>query len=546
MANTNSRENYKSNSVKLDSSKLNAKVMPNNLEAEQAVLGCAMIDRAAAEHIVGHLEASDFYSQSHGIIFEAMQKIYKKNEPIDFISVIDSLGERLESVGGINYITSLANSVPSSAYYVHYTKIVRQNSILRQLITICNGIVVEAYTADDLDIVDKAEKQIFQLGEKNVTGGLEILRPAFNDSMSIFEEINKNGSFKRGIRSGFIALDKKTGGFQKSDLIILAARPGIGKTSLAMNIVTNAAINDKAKCAIFSLEMSREQLAQRMLCSVAGVDMGKARTGELSENDWVKLWKAHKKLMDTEIYCDANSLNKPSNILSQCRKLKREHGLDFIVVDYLQLMTGDRKDEGRQNEVSDMSRQMKILAKEINVPVMVLSQLSRAVQQRQDHRPVLSDLRESGSIEQDADMVIFIDRKSISQGDVVESEDYTAELILAKFRNGEPGSVFVGWDGSRVSFVNLAGDANAASLEATYEAMHATPDGAMPEGFDAFADIPVSELPTDFDVLADDIAGNMGNFEEAPMMPADEVFDIDVSSAATDLIPPPDDGGIGF
>lgn len=527
----------------------NPKTMPNNLEAEQAVLCCAMVDKIAAEHIMGQLVGSDFYSETHSTIFGVMKKLYDSGSPIDFVTVVDSLtkGDKLESVGGINYITSLTNVLPSSAYYVHYTKIVKRTSILRQLIETCNGILLEAYDADDLSIVDKAEKQIFKIGERNVTGGLENLQPAFNESMSIFEEINKNGSFKRGVRSGFFALDKKTGGFQKTDLIILAARPGIGKTSLAMNFVTNAAIQDKAKCAIFSLEMSREQLAQRMLCSVAGVDMGKARTGELTDNDWLKLWRAHKKLMDTNIYCDANSLNKPSNILAQCRKLKREHGLDLVVVDYLQLMTGDKKTDSRQTEVSDMSRQMKILAKEIDVPVIVLSQLSRAVQQRQDHRPVLSDLRESGAIEQDADMVIFIDRKDVSEGDIIESDNYTAELIIAKFRNGEPGSVNVGWDGSRVSFVNLAGDENMRSLEATYEAMHATKEGDIPEGFDAFADLPTSQLPEDFGALAGSVADNIMDIGEGYYPPADEVFDLDASAAATPVPPAdPDDGNIGF
>ncbi len=533
-------ENSKtSKSIRLSAKTANPKTMPNNLEAEQAVLCCAMIDKLAAEYVIGQLSSSDFYSETHRIIFDAMQSLYNSSKPIDFISVQDELNksDRLESVGGINYLISITNALPSSAYHVHYTKIVKRDAILRHLIEACNKIIVDAYEATDLDVVDKAEKLIFEIGEKNVTSGLENLRPAFNDSMSTFEEIFKNGANKRGIRSGFFALDKKTGGFQKTDLIVIAARPGIGKTSLAMNIVTNAAIQDKAKCAIFSLEMSREQLAQRMLCSVAGVDMGKARLGELTDIDWQKLWKAHKKLMDTNIYCDANSLSKPSTILSQCRKLKRERGLDLIVVDYLQLMTGDKKSESRQNEVSDMSRQMKILAKELDVPVIVLSQLSRAVQQRQDHRPVLSDLRESGAIEQDADMVIFIDRKDVSEGDVVESDNYTAELIIAKFRNGEPGSVSVGWDGSKVSFVNLAGDENMRSLEATYEAMHATAEGDIPEGFEAFADIPQSELPTDFEELSSDIASSMGQGIEPISAPIGD----DIFGDIPDPAPPADD-----
>ncbi len=496
------------------------RVLPNNLEAEQAVLCSALIDNLAAENIMASLDPKDFYSETHKIIFDAMKQLYLSNSPIDFVTVVDMLERKdeLATVGGINYITSLSNAVPSSAYHNHYTQIVKRDSILRQLIETCSAITTKAYEADSTDLLGEAEKALYEIGEKGTTSGLENMGNAFSEAMSIFEDINKDGNSKRGVRTGFIALDKKIGGLQKTDLIILAARPGIGKTSLAMNIVSNAAIEDKAKCAIFSLEMGREQLAQRMLCSVAGVDMGRARTGELTEQDWVKLWKAQKKLADTQIYCDDNSMNKPSQILTKCRKLKRERGLDLVVVDYLQLMTGDTKTDSRQNEVSDMSRQMKILAKEIDVPVIVLSQLSRAVQQRQDHRPMLSDLRESGAIEQDADMVIFIDRKDQANDEPIKNDSYVAELIIAKFRNGQPGSVNVGWDGNRVSFVNLANDENQKSLEQAYEAMHGDAP-IVPPDFDAFADIPTSELG-DFDtglVPPPEFDGNMP--------PVDDIFD---------------------
>lgn len=496
------------------------RVLPNNLEAEQAVLCSALIDNLAAENIMASLDPKDFYSETHKIIFDAMKQLYLSNSPIDFVTVVDMLERKdeLATVGGINYITSLSNAVPSSAYHSHYTQIVKRDSVLRQLIETCSAITTKAYEADSTDLLGEAEKALYEIGEKGTTSGLENMGNAFSEAMSIFEDINKDGNSKRGVRTGFIALDKKIGGLQKTDLIILAARPGIGKTSLAMNIVSNAAIEDKAKCAIFSLEMGREQLAQRMLCSVAGVDMGRARTGELTEQDWVKLWKAQKKLADTQIYCDDNSMNKPSQILTKCRKLKRERGLDLVVVDYLQLMTGDSKTDSRQNEVSDMSRQMKILAKEIDVPVIVLSQLSRAVQQRQDHRPMLSDLRESGAIEQDADMVIFIDRKDQPNDEALKNDSYVAELIIAKFRNGQPGSVNVGWDGNRVSFVNLANDENQKSLEQAYEAMHGDAP-IVPPDFDAFADIPTSELG-DFDsglVPPPEFDGNMP--------PVDDIFD---------------------
>lgn len=512
--------------------KVTARVMPNNLEAEQAVLCSALIDSLAAETIVGQLEPKDFYSETHKIIFEAMKDLYLQAKPVDFVTLIDILEkrEKLEAVGGINYITSLTNAVPSSAYHASYTEIVKRDSVLRQIIETCSNVASKAYEADSTDILADAEKALYEIGEDGSSSGLENMSGAFNNAMEIFEEINQDGGTKRGVRTGFIALDKKIGGLQKTDLIILAARPGIGKTSLAMNIVSNAAIEDKAKCAIFSLEMGREQLAQRMLCSIAGVDMGKARAGELNERDWVKLWGAHKKLAGASIYCDDNSLNKPSQILAKCRKLKRERGLDLVVVDYLQLMTGDSKTDNRQTEVSEMSRNMKILAKEIDVPVIVLSQLSRAVESRQGHRPMLSDLRESGAIEQDADMIIFIDRKDQPEGEPIKNESYVAELIIAKFRNGQPGSVNVGWDGNRVSFVNLSKDQNEKSLEQAYEAMH----GAVIDDSnvsDIFSDIPQSELPKGFDDLSADYGGfsytggDIPPEQQATMPPVDDIFD---------------------
>lgn len=475
------------------------KTLPNNLEAEQAVLCSVMLDPLAAENVMALLDVKDFYSETHKIIFDAMKNLYNANKPVDFVSVVDLLEKReqLEQVGGLNYITTLTNAVPSSAYHNHYAQIVHRDGVLRELIETCAKIEAAAYESESTDLLSDAEKALFEIGERGTTSGLEKMTDAFNSAMSTFDEINHDGGMKHGVRSGFIALDKRTGGFQKSDLIIIAARPGIGKTSLAMNIVSNAALEDGAKCAIFSLEMSKEQLAQRMLCSVAGVDMGKARSANLTDQDWTKLWKAHQKLEKAPIYCNENVLAKPSQIIAQCRKLKRERGLDLIVVDYLQLMKGDVAGLDRQIEVADMSRQMKVLAKEINVPVIVLSQMSRDVQKRTNHKPQLSDLRESGAIEQDADMVIFIDRQN-PEDETEQSKSFIANLIIAKFRNGEPGTVNVGWDGNRVSFVNLSNDENARSLERTYEANHPNKQDEIEE-VDAFEGIPESELePPEF------------------------------------------------
>lgn len=452
------------------------RILPNNFEAEQAVLGCALIDSEALLQIVSKLEIIDFYNDTHRKIFKVIKELYSATAPVDFLTVTDGLEKQgtLQSVGGINYITTLSNIVPSAASANHYIEIVKRDSILRQVIIASGSIIEKAYEkGSDASIIGVAEKAIYEIAEKGQTGALEKISNPLEKVINKFEEIHKDNTVLRGLKTGFYQIDKHTNGLQKTDLIILAARPGVGKTSLAMNIVSNAALYGKAKCAVFSLEMGREQLAQRMLCSVANVSMAKALRGELSESDWVKIWKADKKLKDADIYVDDNAMNTPSQVLSKCRKLKREKGLDLVVIDYLGLMKSDEKTDNRQNEVASISRQLKILAKEVEVPVIALCQLNRSVEQRDDGkpgRPVLSDLRDSGSIEQDADMVWFIHR-DMSPQEIKESSDgsYRAEIIIAKFRNGQPGSVYLGWDGSRTSFVNLENDANEQSLVNQYE-----------------------------------------------------------------------------
>ena len=452
------------------------RILPNNFDAEQAVLGSALIDSEAALTVVGKLEEIDFYNETHRNIFKVIKELYAKSVPIDFVTVSDELEKKglINAVGGIGYITSLSNIVPSAASCGHYIDIVKRDSVLRQVILACGDTITKAYEKDsDESIVGMAEKAIFEIAEKGQTGSLEKIAEPLERVINKIEEIHKDNTVLRGLKTGFYAIDKAINGLQKTDLIILAARPGVGKTSLAMNIVSNAAIQHKAKCAVFSLEMGREQLAQRMLFSVANVSMAKALRGELNESDWVKIWKADKLLKDADIYIDDNAMNTPSQVLSKCRKLKREKGLDLIVIDYLGLMKSDAKTDNRQNEVADISRNLKLLAKEVEVPVLSLCQLNRSVEQRDDGKPgkpVLSDLRDSGSIEQDADMVWFIHRdmtaKEISEQ---PNGNYTAELIIAKFRNGQPGSVFLGWDGSRTSFVNLEKDANEQSMVNQFE-----------------------------------------------------------------------------
>ena len=454
------------------------RILPNNFEAEQHVLGCAIMDQEAALTVVSKLEEIDFYNETHRNIFKVIKELYVNSKNIDIVTVHDGLEKKglINAVGGIAYITSLSSIVPSSAGVNNYIEIVKRDSVLRQVIMACGDTITKAYEKDSNEsILGMAEKAIFEIAEKGQTGALERANVALEKVINKIEEIHKDPSVLRGLRTGFYAIDKAVNGLQKTDLVILAARPGVGKTSLAMNIVSNAAINHGAKCAIFSLEMGREQLMQRMLFSVAGVSMAKALRGQLDQADWVKVWKAKKKIDEAEIYIDDNAMNTPSQVLSKCRKLKREKGLDLVVIDYLGLMKADTKADNRQNEVADISRNLKLLAKEVEVPVISLCQLNRSVESRDEKdgkpaKPMLSDLRDSGSIEQDADMVWFIHRDMTAR-EIQEDKtgNYTAEIIIAKFRNGQPGSVYLGWDGSRTSFVNLEKDANEQSIVNQYE-----------------------------------------------------------------------------
>lgn len=456
----------------MKNTKVEGRVMPHSIEGEQSVLGCVLIDQDAGFNILSALNSDDFYVEAHKLIFNAMYEVYKKNSPVDLITLTDELekSDLLESVGGLEYITTLTNIVPSASNYKHYIDIVKRDSVLRKLITKSNEIINFAYEGHEkTDAIAMAEKNIFDIGREEERGELSPINEALDGVMDKFEVIQKDKSSLRGISTGIYGLDKITNGLQNSDLILVAGRPGSGKTSLAMNIVNYAAIHGKKKCAIFSLEMPKIQLAQRSLCSVAYVSMEKALKGELSVKDWKALWSAKEKLGSADIFADDNSMTTPMDILSKCRKLKREHGLDLVMIDYLQLMTGNSKNaESRQQEVSSMSRNLKIAAKELNVPIILLSQLSRGVESRTDHRPMLSDLRESGAIEQDADIVIFVYRPDMYKDCPKEiAGQNLAEIIVAKHRNGPQGTVNVKWIGETTTFVNLEKDANSQSLEGT-------------------------------------------------------------------------------
>lgn len=436
------------------------KIMPHSIEAEQSVLGAMMINNEVPIDVVNTLKESDFYAHAHSQIYAVMQELYRANKPIDFVTLTDALEKsgQLEEVGGIEYLTALTNVLPSAANYKHYVEIVKRDSVLRKVINCGREITEKGYNSTDKEELLKfAEKQIFDISEQEDVSNLEHIDNALKQVIDKFDAIAKDPTCLRGLPTGFTDLDKITNGLQNSDLILIAARPGAGKTSLAMNIANNVALSGKKNVAIFSLEMPKTQLAQRSVCSIAGVSMEKALKGQLSVDEWKAMLSASKKLSEANIFIDDSSMTTPIDILSKCRRIKREKGLDLIMIDYLQLMTtGNKKVESRQLEISEMTRMLKIAARELNVPILLLSQLSRAVDSRQDHRPILSDLRESGAIEQDADIVMFVYRPDLYNDVPSEDEPGVCEIIIAKHRNGPLSTIKVRWIGETTSFANLS------------------------------------------------------------------------------------------
>lgn len=498
-----------------------ARVLPHSVEAEQCVLGCAFIDQDASFNIMSTLKANDFYSETHRIIFEAMYKVFASNVPIDFVTVTENLEKNglLDSVGGIDYLTTLTNIIPSASNYTHYMNIVKNDSVLRQLIDAGQLIINKAFEdIDREDALSFAEQNIFNIGEKDEKGGLTHINVAVTNAIANFEVLQNNKGSIRGVPSGIYGLDKITNGFQKGALILIAARPGCGKTSLGMNIINHAAVKCGKKCAIFSLEMSKEEIASRSICSLAYVDMGKALKGEMNEKEWKSILTSSKKLSDANIYIDEGFSKSPMDILGKCRKLKREKGLDILMIDYLQLMQGSdsRKDGNRTQEISEITRTLKMAARELEIPIILLSQLSRQSEGRKDHRPMLSDLRESGSIEQDADMVLFIYRGDM-YNDVPEAEREKdiAEIIIAKNRSGKCDTIKTKWVGSITSFLNLERDANAMSLEET------APYDAPPKDNDAPPPVEVESMPTEVD--PQEVPFDM---DIKPLSEAEELLDI--------------------
>ncbi len=432
------------------------RIPPNNIEAEQSVLGAMLLDKEAISTATEYISGDDFYREAHKEIFEAIVDIYNRGEPVDLITLTEKLKTRntLEAVGGITFLTNLMDAVPTTHNVKYYAKIVEDKSLLRKLIKSSNEIIQKSYQAEEDigEIIDDAEKGIFNISLNRSTQGFVHLKNILNANFDRIEQLYLNKGKITGVPTGFHDLDNKLSGLQKSDLILIAARPSMGKSSFMMNIVQHAAVREKTTTAIFSLEMSKEQLTQRLLCSEALIDAHRLRIGDINEDEWVKLARAMGPLSEAPIYIDDTPSISITEMRAKCRRLKLEHDLGLIVIDYLQLMQGKGYAESRQQEISEISRSLKALAREINVPVVALSQLSRAPEMRADHRPVLSDLRESGAIEQDADVVMFLYRDEYYHPDTEKKN--IGEINISKQRNGPTGTIELIWLGQFTKFVN--------------------------------------------------------------------------------------------
>ena len=433
-------------------------VQPHSEEAELAVLGSMLSSKEAVSKSIQWLTPDVFYKDAHGKIFSAMELLFDKGEPVDTVSVIDLLkkNKELESVGGTYFVTGLVESVPTAAHVERYSKIVMEKALLRSLITLSHSIAKEAYedSQDVADILDTVEQSIFSITQNRLKGGFTQINDIVVAALEKLELIRASGGSVIGVPSGLLDLDDITSGFQEGDLIIIAGRPGMGKTALALSMIRNAALEADVGVGMFSLEMANHQLAMRLLCAEARVDSHFVRTGKLPAKLWKNLGLSAGDLEKAPIYLDDSPALTVLELRAKARRLKAEHNIGMIVVDYLQLMQGPRGVENRQQEISVISRSLKALAKELSIPVVALSQLSRAVEQRADRKPQLSDLRESGAIEQDADVVIFLYRPWVySQEDEDEGK---AEIIVAKQRNGPTGHISASFISKYARFENLS------------------------------------------------------------------------------------------
>jgi len=432
--------------------------IPHNREAEEAVVGAVLINPEVYYDVAQFLQADDFYIHRHKWIWEAFTSLHEQRIPIDLLTINEELDRKgqLSEIGGPAYLTSLVNQVPTSLNAESYGHIVESHSIRRKMINAANSIASMAYNEDSTvdNVMDDAEKAIFNVSERRLKHDLQPIRTVLSEYYDRIDDLAKRDEEIFGVPTGFIDLDKMLGGLQPSDLLIIAGRPGQGKTGFLLSVAKNAALTHKKHVAIFSLEMSNEQVVQRLIAQETGIDSQRLRTGKLHENEWPLFAQAVEVMSDTHIFLDDTPAITPLQLRTKCRRLHLEHHLDLVIVDYLQLMGGDTRNDNRVQEVSNISRNLKVLARELNVPVLAAAQLSRAVEQRTDKRPVLSDLRESGSLEQDSDIVMFIYRPDQYEKDT--NKQNVAEIIIAKHRNGPVGSVELIFRNALAKFENAA------------------------------------------------------------------------------------------
>jgi replicative DNA helicase len=434
------------------------KVPPHSLDAEQAVLGGLMLDNTAWDRIADKIVEEDFYVHDHRAVFSAIRELADKNRPFDIITLSDLLKQRqtLSDASALAYLGELARDTPSAANIRAYANIVRERSVLRQLVEVGTKICDAAFNAQGRDcktLLDEAEQQVFQIAEQGSAGaGFRNIKTLLKTTVERIDALFEKDDPVTGIATGFSEFDEKTSGLQAGDLVVVAGRPSMGKTSFAMNIAEYAAVKQAAKVAIFSMEMPGEQIAMRMLASLGRIDQHRLRIGKLAEEDWPRLSSAVSVLTETALFVDDGAALTPTEVRARARRLKREYGLDLVIVDYLQLMRVADTSENRATEISEISRTLKALAKELSVPVIALSQLNRSVEQRPNKRPVMSDLRESGAIEQDADLIAFIYRDEVYNED--SADKGTAEIIIAKQRNGPIGTTRLTFLGQYTKFEN--------------------------------------------------------------------------------------------
>lgn len=437
------------------------KLPPQNIEAEQSLLGCLMLDKNAVVKVVDFLKSEDFYKNTHQEIYQVMIELFEKREPIDILAVSSRLKEKnkIEEVGGSSYLTSLINSVPTATHVLNYAKIVRRKKVLRDLIEASHEIGLSAFNeAEDVDVLlDQAEKRVFGIGQRSLTQTFLPVKSILEETFDRIDELSKHKGGLRGLATGFKSLDNILAGLQKSDLVILASRPSLGKSSMALDIARHVAIFVKEPVGIFSLEMSKDQIADRLIASQANIDLWKLRTGRLSDkgedNDFLRIQQALGILSEAPIYIDDAASSNILQMRAMARRLQADRGLGLIIVDYLQLMQPTNINIGIVQQITEISKALKGLAKELNIPVLALSQLSRAVEQRTPQIPRLADLRESGSLEQDADVVLFIHREDRYRENTERKN--IADIIIAKHRNGPIGKIELYFDEQRVSFKNL-------------------------------------------------------------------------------------------